>query len=70
MYPKIIDNSTEQYQLKAVLTELLKSDKFSEVAIAAKGVRDLNKKFVFEIVGFENLPVKCTDSKPPNKRAF
>ncbi len=34
MIPKILDNSVEKYQLKTVLSEQLKSEKFTEVAIA------------------------------------
>ena len=32
--PKILDNSNDQYQLKSVLVELLKSEKFTEISIA------------------------------------
>lgn len=34
MFSKIIDNSTEKYQLKKIVAELLMSDKYSEIAIA------------------------------------
>src|SRR5690242_16345577 len=34
MIPKILDNSVQQYQMKSVIVDLLKSNKFTELAIA------------------------------------
>ncbi len=74
MNPKILDNSIPQYQLKAVLSEHLKSNRFSEISIATgywdlPGMVEIYDELV-EFLSRDGVKLRLLLGEEPSVRAY
>ncbi len=74
IYSKITDNSTEQYELKNILIDILKSDKYTEIAIATgywdlPGMVEIYKE-LNNFFSRENIKFRLLLGEEPSVKAY